>query len=152
PNPRFDRNPLVKNFMPKEGRPAKSFLMLNARPVRPGGAPPGASPFTAEAVLQADPRLWPWTETDMAIPVERLLREMARNRELLARKVQPNVENPLPLALAVSESSMPNPHMGMMAPPPPGEQTPRLVVIGSVTMASNARNTEMVDSNDFEYM
>jgi ABC-type uncharacterized transport system len=152
PNARFEKNPLVKNFMAKGGRPAKPFLMVSARPVRPAGVPPGASPFTTEAVLQADPRLWPWTETDMAIPVERLLREMSGNRDLLARKVQPNLDNPLPVAVAVSESSMPNPHMGMMAPPPSGPQTPRLVVIGSVTLASNARTTDMVDADDFDYM
>jgi hypothetical protein len=148
PNRRFENNPLVSKFLL-----SKPFVMRPARPVRsqPSG-PPGMSPFTTEAVLVADRELYPWAESDLSLTVEQLKRAMSRNEELAERKLGPGQQNPIPLAVAVSEGPPFNPHMGMMAPPPSGEQTPRLVVFGSVTMASNARVTEEVDSSDFDYL
>jgi len=147
PNRRFENNPLVSKFLM-----SKPFVMRPARPVRGQPSPsPGMSPFVTEAVLVADRELLPWAESDLAVSVEQLKRAMNQNEELAERKLVPGQQNPIPLAVAVSEGPPFNPHMGMMAPPT-GEQTPRLVVFGSVTMASNGRVSEEVDSSDFDYL
>lgn len=148
-NPRAEKNPLVSRFVG-----SKPFMMRLVRPLRPGGGPPGMTPFSAEPILLADRGMFPWVERDLATPVSALIREMSRNEALAERKLTPGQENPYVVAVAVSEGSRPpNPHMGMMQPPPPpGEETPRLVVFGSVTMASNARTSDVVDATDFDYM
>jgi hypothetical protein len=149
PNPKFENNPLVSRFLG-----TKPLVFIGARPVRPAGSP-GMSLFVPEAVLVADSDYLPWVENNLSLDyLEKTLRDMSRNQQLLERKLQPGRQNPIPLGLAISESSMPpNPHMGMMAPPPRGDQTPRLVVIGSASMASNAIiSAQFVDSSNADYL
>lgn len=133
PNAKLDKNPLATRFQ------GKQFILRPVRPVRPQAGPPGMSPFAAEAVLVAEKEQGPWTESDLTVNPNTMNARMKRDRQLFIRKLAPGQENPIPLVVAVSEVPMANPHMGMMRPPPSGEQTPRLVVLGNSTLASNGR-------------
>jgi hypothetical protein len=129
-NPRLrDRNPVAAAFS------GQAFRLYNVRTVRPiSGSAPG------RAGLQADPLLLcveiaQWAEESFPADPERFIAELRENhpKELEAKLM----DEPLPVAVAVSEGGqspeMFNPH----APKPATEQTPRLLVIGDATFASN---------------
>ncbi|MBY0525871.1 MAG: GldG family protein [Gemmataceae bacterium] len=138
-------NPIGKAFK------RKILQLYDARTVRvqPNRAPNGR--YQAETLLVALPDVLPWVETDLAAPLSSIIREMQRNPEVARRKLAPGQRDPIPLAVAVSESgSMPSPHAGMMMPS--GEQTPRMIVIGDSTLACNAIMSERGGNIDYDFL
>jgi hypothetical protein len=132
----FDsRNPIAAAFRPSGSRVIPGFLFDDVRPIRPLPGTPPASHYVAEAVLEAWMQYGPWVEKDLrADPVQLVNSLRKAGRQEWEKKLS---QQPLPVAVAVSEpvASAPpgDPHDFMR----PREQRPRLAVFGDSTWVSN---------------
>jgi hypothetical protein len=144
-NPALRDNPLVKAFG------SQTIMLQQARPVRSAPAgPPGMTPFRTEPLLLADPRASPWAEPKVSA-LNEIIRLMDENPSFRNQKLEPGQRDPIPMAVVVSESS--NPHAGMgMRMPPTGPETPRLVVIGDATLATNIFVSEGSGTVNFDFL
>lgn len=129
PNPALtEQNPIAKAF---EGL---ALPLDDVRVVRPAkGAAPGA--FRAEVLLQTSD-IGVWAEDNLSDPTGLANEYYTSRREDLRKKIS---REPLPVAVVVSEAGAGpdarDPHQFMNQQP--GRDTPRLVVFGDATVASN---------------
>jgi hypothetical protein len=103
---------------------------------RPGGPPGAGSAFQAEPLLLVPVGLDAWVETNLSVDPIPYITDMVENHpKALAAKLS---QEPIPVAVAVTENTRAgnpsDPHAFMN---PASEQSPRLVVFGDVTFASN---------------
>jgi hypothetical protein len=132
PNPSSDQNALAS------GLGSVAWPMLDARTVKPKTAnpgQPGPTNFQAEVLLITTGRRV-WAETNLDDPI-RVIEEVIRNQ---GKGLQEKIRRSLPVAVTVSETRGPagDPHARLMG----GESTPRLVVFGNSTWASDRSNSD----------
>ena len=106
---------------------------------RPNAGPPGSSVYTADSLLLAPDRLGVWAETNFSAQPSQLIANMAKDPALADKTLS---QEPLSVAVTVTEPQPPkpggDPHDFMRQM----EQKPRLVVFGSSAFASNPLMTE----------
>jgi hypothetical protein len=134
-NPRIAReNPVAELFR------GALIKLNNVRPVKPGAEPPGSPPggYHADSLLLAPDTLLVWAESNVAADPSALANDLLKNEKDREAKLS---TEPISLAVAVTETSAnADPHAFMR--PQAGQQTPRLVVFGNSTMASNRATSE----------
>jgi hypothetical protein len=130
-------HPIVNRF--EEGR----LLLHDVRTVRPADRNPAGPPPAAQAaaILAADPQFGIWKETNLNVDVAAEIKSLLKpdRRSDLVKKLS---QEPLPVAVAVSEQGGPSgdpndPHAFMHR-----QQQPRMVVFGDATWVSNRRMGE----------
>ena len=118
---------------------------VTAAPAAPGGR------FNAETLIQTIPGAPVWAETDLAAdPVALVSKLRSGPREELIKKLTPGAENPLPLAVAVTEGGGPDPSMPPGHPSVGREGKPRLVVFGDAFWVTNGALAERTGDNNYE--
>jgi hypothetical protein len=135
-NPEMRDNKLASAF-----RTAR-FDFIEARPVQPASAAPQApmgSRYQAETLLVAPGldsryRQIVWAEKNLTAPPLQLAHAVYESF-VDGKPIKASAKS-IPVAVTVSEGDPQDPHAGMMGAPPP-KQTPRLVVFGDATFASN---------------
>jgi hypothetical protein len=121
-------NPIAKTFY--SGSKITTFSFSDVRTVQP--APPSpARNYATDIILEASPQLGIWAEDNLGADPQELRAAIGRNREKLVQKLS---RGPLPVAVAISESSLPPGHPGIGG----GTQKPVMVVFGDATWVSNA--------------
>jgi hypothetical protein len=128
------RNPVARTFS------TLPVLVTNARTIEPQRSNPnmpGGSHYTAEPILLS-PNNASWVDTNLRADPGQLVTDLRQNRQELEKALD---QDPSSIVVAVGESQPPagnDPH-AFMKPP---EQTPRLVVFGSATFATNPYMSE----------
>ena len=121
--------------------PTGFFPMYKVRTIQAQPANPGRDRYRTDILLVTQPQDIALTETNLLADPRKLVRELNDRHELQKRISQ----DPLPLAVSVSEGS-PAPPMNPHAPPPPSDDKPRMVVSGSSSGIRNAlANTTAFD-------
>jgi hypothetical protein len=123
-----EQNPLLATFG------ERAFIMYNTRPVKPLNEPESPRPrpgnYTAESLLIVHPSLPVWSEPDLQADPTQLANKILRSREEQEKKLSVGTS----IAVTVSEpKASADPHAFME----PTQPTPRLVVFGNSTVASN---------------
>jgi hypothetical protein len=130
---------------PDDKNPVASVLdryvldWVDVRPVRPrrgGPARPGGGSFRPEALLETN-ESFVWSEDNLLEDPGQMIQNLLKTEEGKKKLVAKRSPEQLPVAVLVSDSSMPDlpdrhPDVGGRG------QTPRLVVIGNDTFASDA--------------
>jgi ABC-type uncharacterized transport system len=128
-------NPIAEAF---RGRAMVMPRLRTVKP-RPSAGPPGTSVYTADSLLLAPDRLGVWAETNFSAQPSQLIAQMAKDPALADKTLS---QEPLSVAVTVTEPQPPkpggDPHDFMRQM----EQKPRLVVFGSAAFASNPLMTE----------
>jgi len=128
--PHFESsNPVPKAFFNPAIMQVKEFFWYNVRAVQP--APPNpARSYATEVLFETDPRYGCWQEDDLGADPGELADGLRRDRQKLIQRI---AKTPLPVAVAVSESSggLPPGHPGV------GGQKPVLIAFGDATWLSN---------------
>ncbi|MFL5340007.1 MAG: Gldg family protein, partial [Gemmataceae bacterium] len=115
------RQPLAQTF---KNQPLNWFDCRKVQPSR-NPSPPGGPTYSAQAIMGSYGVVW--TEADMAADIGRQRQNLLQNA---AAQRQKATEEAQPVMVAVTESAG-GPHGS------PGEQKPRLVVIGTSSVATN---------------
>jgi hypothetical protein len=136
-------NPAIRNENPVAAMFRDMLIALyDARPVKPITTPPPAgapagSELRADSFLLAPAELGIWAENNLQADPSQIVSDLQRNEKDLVAKLS---REPLSVAVAVSEPSpTTDPHAFMR---PASGQTPRLVVFGDATLASNRFTSE----------
>lgn len=116
-------NPVAKAFQ------NEVFAFNGCRVVRPSPNPPRNPMIRAEPLLATLEGLPVWAEKDLQASPTQLMNAMAKDRNLQREKLS---REPLPVAVVVSEQSMPS---GFGHPPTPGK--PKAVAVGDATFVTN---------------
>jgi hypothetical protein len=122
------RNPIVRAF--QTSTTTTRFAWSNVRTIEPG--PPGpASTNAVESLMVAAPSFWIWAEDNLAADPGELQADLMKNPEKLESKLS---REPLPVAVTVSQSSLPPGHPGMA---PGANDKPVMAVFGTSSWISN---------------
>jgi hypothetical protein len=127
-------NPVAKAFADQSDRLTR-FLFIDARTVSPAFASPGGQ-YTAETLVQTVRGSGSWAETDPAADPVALAERLLRDERELVKKVAPAEQNPLSLAVTVSEGAGPPPGLPMEHPPV-RESRPVMAAFGDATWVTN---------------
>jgi hypothetical protein len=128
------RNPVARTFS------TLPVIVANARTIEPQRRNPnipGGSQYIAEPILLT-PSNAAWVDTNLRADPGQLVTDLRQNRQELEKALD---QDPTSIVVAVGESKPPagnDPH-AFMRPP---EQTPRLVVFGSASFATNPYMSE----------
>jgi hypothetical protein len=136
------RNPIARSFAgePIRLRDVRHVAALPAAPNRPEGVR-----YSVDTLLQtwsADP-VWP--ESNLRADPAQLMSELLKDRELQASKLTTGLSVAVAVSEPVTPSNPSDPHAFMRQQ----EQTPRLVVFGDATFASNRFMAERFDSMSY---
>jgi hypothetical protein len=128
-------NPIAKAFV--SGRRLTPFNFDDARTVTPAPANPmGAAAYSAETLIQTPPSAWAWSEKDLVANPVALISDLLKpeNRE---RLIKLRSQQPLSVAVTVTEPTGGRPPPMPGHPPIGGDSQPRMVVFGDASWVSN---------------
>jgi hypothetical protein len=127
PDPR-STNTIARAFSP-DPRQTTLFQFTDVRTVEAVAGRPGAR-HKVEPILVTLPETWVWVETNFDIDPAEYRNRLIRNREQLSKVVK---EDPVSIAVAVSDSSTPPGMPRDAAHAGAGVDTPRMVVFGTAS-------------------